>query len=75
MVGMRDSYRSFQAEKVGQNALKLGLRELESLHHWYCKKDESRTNTKNTKNETNPTSRRFFFNLVFTNLSGESESL
>ena len=45
MVGMRDSYRSFQAEIVGQYALELGLRELESLHHWYCKQDESRTLT------------------------------
>ena len=36
MVGMRDSYRSFQAEKIGQYALELGVRELESPHHWFA---------------------------------------
>ena len=42
---MRNSYRFFEAEKNGQYALELGLRELESLRHWYCKQGESRTLT------------------------------
>jgi len=31
VVGMRDAYRSFQAEVVGQKMLKLGLREGEGF--------------------------------------------
>jgi len=33
VVGMRNPYRSFQAELVGQNTPKLGLREGEGLYH------------------------------------------
>jgi len=32
VVGMRDTYCSFQAEVVGQDTLKLGLREREGLY-------------------------------------------
>jgi hypothetical protein len=34
---MRDAYCSFQTEVVGQDALELGLREDESIGHWYHK--------------------------------------
>jgi len=33
VVGMRDAHRSFEAEEVGQNTLKVGLREGEALYH------------------------------------------
>jgi hypothetical protein len=33
VVGMRNANRSFEAEKVGQDMLKLCLREGESLYH------------------------------------------
>ena len=42
VVGMRDAYRSFQAEVVGQDTLKLCLREGESLYHRYHKQGEPR---------------------------------
>ena len=32
-----DTYYSFQTEVVGQDALELGLREDESIDHWYRK--------------------------------------
>ena len=42
VVGMQNAYRSFQAEEVGQNTLKLGLREGESLYHRHRKQGEPR---------------------------------
>ena len=34
VVGMRNGYRSFQAEVVGQNTLKLGLRDGVVMRWW-----------------------------------------
>ena len=42
VVSMRDAYRSFQAEVVGQDTLKLCLREGESLYHRHRKQGEPR---------------------------------
>ena len=40
--GMRDAYRSFPAEEVGQITLKLGLREGEGLYHRHRQQGEPR---------------------------------
>ena len=42
VVGMRDAYRSFQAEVVGQDTLKLGLRERKGLYHRHRQQGEPR---------------------------------
>ncbi len=42
VVDMRDAYRSFQAEVVGQDTLKLGLREREGLYHRHRQQGELR---------------------------------
>ena len=42
VVGMRDAYRSLQAEVVGQDTLKLGLREGEGLYHRHRQQGEPR---------------------------------
>ena len=45
VVGMRDAYRSFQAEVVGQNTLKMGLRGVEGLYHRHRQQGEPRALT------------------------------
>ena len=42
VVGMRDANRSFQAELVGQDTLRLCLREGESLYHRHRKQGDPR---------------------------------
>ena len=42
VVGMRGAFLSFQAEVVGQDTLKLGLREGEGLYHRHRQQGEPR---------------------------------
>ena len=44
VVGMRDAYRSFQAEVAGHDTLKLGLREgkASTIYHRYRQQGEPR---------------------------------